>query len=109
MWKRSKCSHSASLASLVGLLSKCSIIAIPGYGTPPVEAWDLELEVEKSITTADGVSKAHIYAFEFDTSFSCLFEWQMILSRGNDLLEQLARLHAASQVGIVAQKHIRLH
>lgn len=69
-----------------------SVIAVPGYFTPPVSDWGMRNELEKAANSVDSVSRLHMYIHQPTYSSSDDFTWEAFLKTGYDLAEDLARL-----------------
>jgi len=69
-----------------------SVIAVPGYFTPPVRSWGVKSELEKAAASVESVSHMHMYIHEPVYQLSDDFTWEQFLNAGSDLAEDLARL-----------------
>ncbi|KAI1411461.1 tetratricopeptide repeat domain-containing protein [Hypoxylon sp. FL1857] len=69
-----------------------SVIAVPGYCTPPVQNWGVKHELEKAAIPIDAVSRLHMYIYQPSYDIGDGFSWEAFLKTGSDLAEDLARL-----------------
>lgn len=69
-----------------------SVIAVPGYCTPPASAWGITNELEQAATSVKSVSILHVYIYQPAYEEAQEFSWEKLLKAGSDLAEELARL-----------------
>lgn len=69
-----------------------SVVAVPGFGTPPVKNWGVRSELETAADAVDYMSHVHMYTHEPAYRPGEKFTWESFLKRGSDLAEDLARL-----------------
>ena len=80
------------------LMYSKSVIAVPGYGTPAVEEWEIDIEVLKAgQSNANKVSHVHLYEYQSPFTVNDEFSWQSFLDSGKQLANNLAEI--AAQVG----------
>lgn len=69
-----------------------SVIAVPGYRTPPVGSWGVKTELEEATISVDSISQLHMYIHQPVYESAEEFSWETFLKAGNDLAEDLAQL-----------------
>lgn len=69
-----------------------SVIAVPGYCTPPVSTWSITDELEQAATLVGSVSHLHVYGYQPAYEAVEDLSWDSLLKAGNHLAEELARL-----------------
>lgn len=80
------------LYSSQSYLLSYSIIAVPGYGTPPVQTWNMESELQDAAISVNSLASLHMYIYQPGYEVSDDFTWDSFLKVGNDLAEELARI-----------------
>jgi hypothetical protein len=74
------------------MLMDNSVIAVPGYCTPPVSTWGMSNELEQAAISVESVSGLHMYIYQPTYESTEEFSWENFLKAGSDLAEELARL-----------------
>jgi hypothetical protein len=69
-----------------------SVIAVPGYCTPPASDWGMTNELEQAATSVQSVSNLHVYIYQSAYEEAEEFSWEKLLRAGSNLAEELARL-----------------
>ena len=86
-------------------LTYSSVIAIPGYFTPPVSNWGVRDELERAAICVDSVSRLYMYIHQPTYKLLDDFSWETFLKRGCDLAEDLARLANEVRTRFSSEKH----
>jgi hypothetical protein len=81
-----------ALSASFVLLINSSVIAVPGYFTPPVRSWGVKSELEKAAASIDTISRMHMYIHQPVYHVEEVFTWESFLNTGIELAEDLARL-----------------
>jgi hypothetical protein len=86
-----------------------SVIAVPGYHTPPVRTWGMRSELEQAATSVNSISNLHMYIYEPTYESAEDFTWETFLKAGSDLAEELARLVTEVWLNIDQIRHYKEH
>ncbi|KAI1819341.1 tetratricopeptide repeat domain-containing protein [Xylaria intraflava] len=89
---------SLGLGSVIQLRSEAeptmeaSIIAIPGYRTPPVGDWNVESQLREAGESVPFSPRLHVYIHQPGLNPAEGFSWESFLKSGSDLAEDIANI-----------------